>query len=64
MYFPRLNTLARWYDFEIFFLNQAAKEIVFSGELKRFENFNRVLEMIEKSSEIQFVVNGRAVMVK
>lgn len=59
-----LNTLARWYDFEIFFLNQAAKEIVFSGELKRFENFNRVLEMIEKSSEIQFVVNGRAVMVK
>lgn len=59
-----LNTLSRWYDFDVFFRDPRAKEIVFSGELKRFESFDDILNMIEKSSEVQFSVQGHTVMVK
>lgn len=59
-----LNTLSRWYDFDVFFRDPRAKEIVFSGELKRFESFDDILKMIEKSSEVQFSVQGHTVMVK
>lgn len=58
-----LATLARWYDFQIFYQNQSAKEVLFSGELMRFENFNDILRMIGKSSDVKFSVKGHIVTV-
>ena len=35
-----LSTLSRWYDFEVFYQNSEMKEVLFSGELRRFDDFN------------------------
>lgn len=58
-----LNTLSRWYDFEVFYQNVSCKELLFTGELHRFENFNSILELIEKTSDVRFSVNGNVVQV-
>lgn len=58
-----LNTLSRWYDFRVFYQNSSSKDILFSGEIQRFEDFNTVLSLLEKSSEVQFVVNKNVVRV-
>ena len=58
-----LITLSRWYDFEVFYQNPEAKEVLFSGELLRFANFNDILGMIEKSSDVHFAVKQNVVMV-
>ena len=58
-----LTTLSRWYNFEVFYQNPEAKEVLFSGELLRFTNFNDILGMIEKSSDVHFSVKQNVVMV-
>ena len=58
-----LNTLSRWYDFQIFYRDDRCKDILFSGEIRRFENFNSILELIQKTSDVRFVVAGDMVSV-
>lgn len=58
-----LATLSRWYDFQVFYQNAEVKEVLFSGELMRFENFNAILRMIEKSSDVKFKIDGHVVVV-
>ena len=58
-----LNTLSRWYDFQVLYQDDSVKEKLFSGELRRFENFNDILRKIEKSGNVKFSVEGRTVIV-
>ena len=59
-----LNTLSRWYDFQVFFQNPEAKEVLFSGELKRFDSFSDILRLIEKTSDVKFTTAGNTVLVR
>ena len=56
-----LNTLARWYDFEVVYKDMEVKDILFSGELLRFNNFHDILQAIEKASDVKFSVEDRLV---
>ena len=58
-----LNTLSRWYDFQVFYQNAACKEIEFTGEVRRFEHFNAILKLIEKTSDVKFLVRQNIVQV-
>lgn len=58
-----LNTLSRWYDFQVFYRDDRCKDILFSGEIRRFENFSSILELIQKTSDVRFVVTGNMVQV-
>lgn len=55
--------LARWYDIEVQFANPAARQIVFKGNLPKYENLQSLLNMIEKISPVSFEVRGRIVTV-
>lgn len=58
-----LATLSRWYDFHVFFQNPEVKEVLFSGELRRFDSFNDILRLIEKTSDVKFSTTGNTVLV-
>lgn len=58
-----LLTLSRWYDFQVLYQSPEVKELLFSGELLRFDNFNKILRMIEKSGNVKFTIEGRVVIV-
>lgn len=58
-----LNILSRWYDFEVFYVNDSAKDIVLSGEMERFDDFNQVLHLMEQASDVRFVVKDKTVLV-
>lgn len=58
-----LATLSRWYDCQVFYQNAETKEVLFSGELMRFENFNDILHLISKTSDVKFSVNGNTIVV-
>ena len=59
-----LTTLSRWYDFHVFFQNPEAKEVLFSGELRRFDCFSDILRLIEKTSDVKFTTTGNTVLVR
>ena len=58
-----LSTLSSWYDFEVFYQNEDVKEILFSGELRRFDDFNYLLRLIERTSDVKFIIDKKVVRV-
>lgn len=58
-----LHTLSRWYDVEIAFRNENLKNIVFTGDLKKYEDLNEVFEIIELTSNARFMVEGKKITV-
>lgn len=45
-------TLSRWYNINVFFVNERIKTFHFTGDLKRYGDFTKTLEMIEKTTSI------------
>lgn len=58
-----LETLARWYDFQVFYQTHSVKERLFSGELMRFESFRDILGIIEEVSNVKFSIKQHTVIV-
>lgn len=58
-----LSTLSRWYDFEVFYRNEDVKEVLFSGELRRFDDFSYLLRLIERTSDVKFIIDKKVVQV-
>ncbi|MCT4601449.1 MAG: DUF4974 domain-containing protein [Marinifilum sp.] len=53
-----MKKLERWYNIRVFFQGQDVQNLRFSGKLKRFKSCNEVLEVISKTSHIEFDIQG------
>ena len=53
-----MKKLERWYNIRIFFQGQGVQNLRFSGKLKRFDSCNEVLEVISKTTHINFEIQG------
>ena len=58
-----MRNVARWYDVEVVFRRENLKDIVFTGDVKKYEDLNEVLEMIELTSEARFTIEGQSIIV-
>ena len=59
-----LNSLARWYNISVFYQNEELKNFHFTGDLERYDDFSVALRMLEKATNIRFLVTGRTVVVQ
>lgn len=59
-----LMTLSRWYDMELFYQNEAQKDLKFTGEMKRHDGLKKILKLIEKTNTVEFTIKGKTVIVK
>lgn len=57
-----MNTLSRWYNIEIVYKGPKPMER-FGGGISRFDDFNKVLKMIQRTGAAQFEIHGRTVYV-
>ena len=55
--------LARWYDVQFSFSAPEYKERRFTGVVRKYEDLNDVLDMIEKTTNVKFIINGRNVTI-
>ena len=53
-----MNKLERWYNIRVFFQGQDVQNLRFSGKLKRFDSCNEVLEVISKTTHINYEIQG------
>lgn len=58
-----MTTLSRWYDVQIFFTSTSARNITFSGNLKRYDRFDKIIEMLEMTGVAHFEVKGNAILI-
>lgn len=58
-----LKRLARWYDVEVFYMNNEVKDIRFSGGIKRYDKLDKLLYMFERTHYVDFRMKGRTLTV-
>jgi ferric-dicitrate binding protein FerR (iron transport regulator) len=58
------KTLTRWYDVEIVYQTESIKEKRFTGDLKRYDEFNKILEIMGSSDLIKFDFRDNKVIIK
>ncbi len=59
-----MEELSRWYDVRVVFKNPKVMEECFSIEMQRFDDFNKVLRLIERTGMVTISIDGRVVYVK
>lgn len=59
-----MNIISRWYDIDVVFEDEAKKELRFTGEIKRYENLENMLQLIEKTQEVKFKKIGNEIRIK
>lgn len=59
-----LNSLARWYNISVFYQNEELKNFHFTGDLRGTMIFPSLCRMLEKATNIRFLVTGRTVVVQ
>lgn len=58
-----MKQLSRWYDVEIIYRKPQLAQYHFTGNVDRFDNISTLLQMIEKTYNITFNINGRTIVV-
>ena len=58
------SILARWYDLSIFYQSSEAKDIRFTGDLNKTDDFKSILKIIEQNERVTFTVNQRTVFIQ
>lgn len=59
-----LRKVARWYNVEVFYKNNAAKGLVFKGNLPRYGKLPELLKVLESGSSVRFSLKGRSLVVE
>ena len=54
-----LRIVSRWYDLEVFYMNQGAKSVIYSGKLPMYSSVEDVLRKFEISGDVRFELKGR-----
>ena len=59
-----MEDLGRWYNVEVFIANPEVYDYHLTANLPKYEDMNKVLEIIEYAAGVQFEVNNRTVVIR
>ena len=59
-----LTRLSKWYDVNIFFLDEESKDIRFYANVDRYEDISELLDKFEKTGLVQFEIKGNVLQIK
>lgn len=58
-----MRTLSRWYDLDIVFTDEQVRKVTFSGNLRRYDEFGKIIRMLESIRVARFEVKGNHINV-
>lgn len=59
-----MRKLGRWYNVKINFDNESTKEKLFFGKVKRYENINKILNMIKRTEEVTYSTENNQITIR
>jgi ferric-dicitrate binding protein FerR (iron transport regulator) len=59
-----MGAIARWYKIDVVFDEPSLREISFSGVVRRYEDFNKIVEMLEMTGDTRFVIEKSTVKIQ
>ncbi len=58
-----LHKLSRWYEIHVFFQHESAKDLIFSGNIRKYDTIEKLLEAIGTAGGVRFGVKGNTITV-
>lgn len=58
-----MQVVSRWYDVEVVFRNERTKKILFTGSMRRYDDFEQVVRMLEMTGGLIFNIEGRTIYI-
>lgn len=58
-----MSELAKWYDFEYFFVYSETADLTLSARLKKYDDIDHVLNILSKTGEVHFTRKGKTIVV-
>ena len=58
-----VKQIVRWYDVPVYFEKEDLKDIHFSGGMLKFRPFKDLMEMIELSSPVRFIIENEKIII-
>lgn len=59
-----MREIGRWYDMDIVFGDQKARDLEFTGEFKRYNNFEQVLKFLQLTRKVDVKVDGNVIYIR
>lgn len=59
-----MERVSRWYNVQVFFKGNAIRNLRFSGDLEKYDDFSTVVRMLEKVSRIHVEIKDTAVFIE
>lgn len=59
-----MTTLAVWYDLDVFFQNEDAKYLEFTGKVKRYEDVGNLFRQFERTGQVVFQQRGNNIVIQ
>lgn len=59
-----MERISRWYDIDVIYKSNDAQKVSFTGEISRYSKIEEVLDMLRKTSTLQFELHNRVLTVK
>ena len=59
-----MRKLARWYDVDIVIESPELRKSVFYGVIRKYENISKILDMLKKTQNIDYVIENKRIVIK
>lgn len=59
-----MKTLSKWYNVEVVFAREDLKNFRFTGNLQRYSDFGEVLKKIQKTNEVEFIIENKLITIR
>ncbi len=58
-----MQTLERWYDIDVVYMDESVRNYHFTGDLERYEDINVFLDFIETGGDVKFKTEGKTIII-
>ena len=58
-----MRIVSRWYNVNVVFEDAVSKQVSFSGNIRRYDDFSRVVGMLEMTGGLEFKIEGKTIYI-
>lgn len=59
-----MKIVSRWYNVNVFWENESQKEVTFTGKMRRYDDFSRIVTMLEMTGNTEFEIKGNNIFIR
>lgn len=59
-----MRVVARWYDVEVHFIDANQRNVSFTGNVKRYDDFSKIVRMLEMTGNTRFEIDGKNIFIR